>query len=184
MKIYLGIDNNDELIYLEWDKIDNKQRNTFSLCGGSYNEPKTETQGEENARETLKDSSYWDDLGMLDKNSFLTNFINFDEVAEHVLNTDGWENTNGEYNHFGEYNDEEIYLNYSSGGQHQVKIKDFKELWINKKDLEEVYKLWDNFHLKPLKEEYIKIMDSFFEKYKNLCSDQEVLIKYLKAINF
>ena len=108
MKIYIGVTKDNELYYIEWDRVDNQQRKTFSLSGGCYDEPKTEEQGEQEAKEVLKDSSYWDDLGLIDSKSFLTNFINFDEVAEDVVNSDGWENVNGEYTHFGEHNNKEI----------------------------------------------------------------------------
>lgn len=184
MKIYIGVTKDNELYYIEWDKVYNQQRKTFSLSGGTYGDPVTETQGEENARETLRDSSYWDELGMINRESFLTDFIDFDEVADHVINTDGWENTNGEYNHFGEFNGEEIYLSYSSGGQHKEEIKDLKECWVSEEDLKQVYKHWDNEHLKPLKISTENFMLNFFDKYKSLCSDEEALNKYLTCLKW
>lgn len=184
MKLYIGVTKEDELYFIEWDKIENKQRKTFSLCGGCYNEPKTEEQGEEEAREVLNNPDYWEGLGMIDSKSFLTRFINFDDVAEEVLNTGGWENVNGEYSHFGEYNEEEIYLNYSIGGQHQENLNNFKELWISKEDFKKINSLWDKEHLKPLKEDSLKYMSSIFEKYKSLCSDEEVLNKFLRCIEW
>ena len=72
MKLYIGVTNNDELVYIEWDKCDNEQRKTFSLCGGTYEDPKTEEEGENEARETLSNSSYWNDLGYIDNICFLT----------------------------------------------------------------------------------------------------------------
>ena len=182
MKIYIGVNKDDELYYIEWDKVRNEQQKTFSLCGGTYDNPKTEKQGEEEAREVLKDPSYWDDMGLINKDSFLNDFINFDDVADHVLNSDGWENTNGEYTHFGEYNDEEIYLNYSCVGQHKEEIKDLKECWVNKELLKKVYEFWDKDHLKPLKQKHIEVMNRLFNDNLSLTSDQEVLIKYLKVI--
>jgi hypothetical protein len=184
MKLYIGVTKDEELYYIEWDKADNEQRKTFTLSSGTFNEPKTEQQGEQEAKERLSTSDYWDDLGMIDQKSFLTDFIDFDEVAEHVLNIDGWENVNGEYTHFGEYNEEEIYLNYSSGGQHKEEIKDLKELWINKEDLKKVYSFWDKEHLKPLKKETLNFIVGFFEKYKELCDDQTALNKYLDFIKW
>lgn len=75
---------------------------------------------------------------------------------------------------------ESIYLNNCSGGQHKEEIKNFKNLWVDKKDLEEVYNLWDTQHLKENTDDSIKIMKNFFEKYKKYCSDQEALLKYLE----
>lgn len=177
MELFIGIDKNNELVCLEWDKENNRQRKTFSLCGSSYNSPINEEQGEEEARNVLSTAEHWDDLGMLESKSFLTDFIDFDKVSDHVINLDGWQNTNGEYQEFGEIEGQTIYLNASSGGQHQVKIKDFKKLFVSEEDLKEVYKLWDNQHLKPLEERHLKVMDLFFEKYKNLCDRQEALNK-------
>jgi len=185
MKLYIGVTKDDELYFIEWDRVKNQQKNTFSLCGGCYNEPVTEEEGENKAREVLNNSSYWEDLGYLSNSpNILTSHINFNEVAEEVLNIDGWENTNGEYSHFGEYKGEEIYLNYSCSGQHKEEIKDLKECWVEKSDLKKVYSLWDNEHLKPLKQNTLKFMNSFFKKNKVLCSDEEVLNKYLNCIKW
>lgn len=184
MKLYIGVTKDKELYCIEWDKVNNEQRKVFYLCGETYSEPKTESQGEEEARKVLSTSDYWKDLGMIDNKSFLTNYIDFNEVAERVLNTDGWEHTNRDYTHFGEYNGEEIYLNYSSAGQHKEEIKDLKECWVKKSDLQRVYSFWDNEHLKPLKEETLNFMNGFFEQYKSLCDDQEALNKYLKCIEW
>ena len=123
---------------------------------------------------------------MFDSKSFLTGFINFEKVADHVLSTDGWEITNGEYSHFGEYNGEEIYLNFSSCGQHKEEIKDLKECWVSKEDLKQIYEFWDKQHLKPLKMKTIEIMNKFFDEgeKKGLCNDEDVLNKYLGCIEW
>lgn len=183
MKLYIGITNDNELYFIEWDKTYNEQRKTFSLCGGCYNEPKTEEEGEQEAFNVLSDSSYWEEIGYLNNTpNVLTSHINFKEVAEECINLDGWENINGEYTHFGEYQNEEIYLNYSSGGQHQE--KNLKELWISEEDFKTINKFWDKEHLKPLKENTFKKMDLIFKKYPSLFSEQEVLIKYLDGIKW
>jgi|TARA_Y100000034_G_scaffold114835_1_gene151345 hypothetical protein len=184
MKLYIGVTQDNELYYIKWDKVRNEQTKTFSLSGGTYSEPVTEEQGEQNAFNVLSTSEYWEDIGDFQSNSFLSGFIDFKRVADHVINTDGWENTNGEYTHFGEYNDEEVYLNYSCGGQHQIKREDLKECWINKELLKKVYSFWDNDHLKPLKQKHIEVMNRLFNDNPSLTSDQEVLIKYLKAIEW
>jgi len=184
MKIYIGIDKDEELIYLEWDKINNIERKTFSLSGGSYREPITEEEGEERAREVLENGDYWEDLGYINKEMpyVLKNHINFSDVAEEVLNVDGWQNINGEYEEFGTYKDKIYYFNVSSGGQHKIEIKDFKVLFVDKKDLKEVYNLWDNEHLKSLKETTKQVLINFFDKYKSLCSEQQALNLFMKEI--
>lgn len=185
MKLYIGVTNDKELYYIEWDKAYNEERKTFSLCGGCYNEPKTEQDGEQEAFNTLSNFDYWDEIyNLKDIPSVLIGHIDYKEVAEEVINLDGWENTNGEYNHFGEYNNEEIYLNSSSGGQHQEERKNLKDLWISEDDFKKINLLWDSGHLKPLKEGSLKFMSSVFEKYKKFCSDEEALIKYLDVIEW
>jgi len=187
MKLYIGVTNNDELYFIEWDKCDNEQRKTFSLCGGCYKEPKTEDEGREEAQERLSTSEYWEEIYNMDElPNILTSKINFKEVAEEVLNIDGWENTNGEYNHFGEYENEEIYLNYSCGGQHREERNNFKKLWIGENDFKTIMELWDKEHLKPLREKTLKKMSEIFNHYekKNLFNEEEVLIKYLDVIKW
>lgn len=186
MRLYIGVTKDNELYFIEWDKVNNLQRKTFTLSGGCYGEPVTEQTGETQARERLSESDYWDDLGYIDSKCFLMDFIDFNKVAESVINTDGWENTNGEYSHFGEYNNEEIYLNCSCGGQHQLKRNDFNKLFIGENDFKAINDFWDKEHLKPLKESTIKKMDEIFEHYEKefLCNDEEVLKKYLEFLEW
>jgi len=185
MKLYIGVTKEDELYFIEWDKCDNEQRKTFSLCGGCYDDPKTEREGEEESRERLSSSEYWEEIYNMDElPNILTSCIDYKEVAESVLNSDGWENTNGEYSHFGEVENEEVYLNHSCCGQHQEAKENLKDLWISKEDFKKINSLWDNKHLKPLVEKDLKFMSSIFEKYKNLCNSEEALIKYLEAIKW
>lgn len=91
--------------------------------GNSYRELCTEEYGEERARERLTDPEHWDDLGMLKKDSFLNNFINFDDVADHCLSSDGWQNVNGEWCLIGKYEEEDIYASWGSGFSCHEKLK-------------------------------------------------------------
>jgi len=184
MRLYIGVTKGEELYYIEWDKVDNEQRKTFTLSGGCYDEPKTEEEGENEAKKVLSDSSYWRDLDYINDECFLNDFIDFDKVAEYVINNDGWENTNGEYSHFGEYENEEIYLNFSSCGQHQEEIKNFKQLFISEDEFKTLNKIWKERHLKPLRINEVDFMILLFNKYKNLCSDEEALKKYLDCIKW
>jgi len=179
MKVYLGTTKNDELIYLEWDKINNKQRKVFSLKGGSYSNPLTEEEGEQRAKDILKEGEEWK---MAVKGNYTTQGLK--DWSKQVLNVDGWRNVLRDIEDFGEHENETIYLNFSSCGQHQEEIKNFKNLWVEKKDLKEVYKIWNTKHLKPLTEECIKIMENFFRKYKRFCLDQKALNQYLKDIEY
>ena len=179
MKIYIGTDKHEELIYLEWDKVNNQERKMFTLSGGNYREPLTESQGEERARESLEDGEIWK---MSVESGNTTEGLN--DWVEYVLSVDGWEHTLGDIEDFGEHNGETIYLQLSSCGQHKEEIEDIKNLWIDEKDLKEVYELWDNSHLKTLEKKHIQIMEKFFDKYKAFCSDQEALNKYLENINY
>ena len=179
MKLYIGTDESDELVYLEWDKVENEQKGYFSLCGGSYREPMTETEGEQKAEEYLEDGEGWK-MAVESGNTTLS----LQDWNEQVLSIDGWQETIGDIEDFGEHNGETIYLQNSSGGQHQEEINNFKNLWVEEKDLKEVYRLWDTQHLKPLKNEFVVIMEKFFDKYKKFCSDQEALNQYLEDIDY
>jgi len=179
MKIYIGTNKEDELIFLEWDKEENLKGKMFSLSGGSYREPMTETEGEQRAEEYLEDGEGWKmavDSGNTRKG--------LDDWKEDVLNIDGWEQTLGDIEDFGEHNGETIYLQLSSCGQYKEEINNFKNLWINEEDLKKVYELWDKRHLKNLEEAYIKTIEKFFENYKIVCSEQEALNRYLEDINY
>lgn len=185
MRLYLGVTTEDELYFIDWDKADNEQRKTFSLCGGCYDNPKTEKEGEDEAYERLSSSDYWEELYNLDElPNVLSSKIDYKEVAEDVLSSDGWENINGEYSHFGEVENEEVYLNYSCGGQHQEERSKIKDLWISENEFKTINKIWKERHLKPLRINEVDFMGLLFDKYKNLCSDEEVLIKYLKSIQW
>ncbi len=178
MELFIGVDKNKELVSLEWDAEENRQKNHFSLCGSSYNNPKTEEEGESEARELLESGDYWDGIYNLNNMpTILLNQIDYSKVAEEVLSVDGWLNINGEYQEFGEFEGDTIFLSCGSGGQHKVDIKDFDTLFVEDADLRKVYRLWDTRHLKELRTEDIRFMEDFFEKYKNLCDRREALNK-------
>ena len=193
MKLYIGTDKSDELVYLEWEKVENEQKGYFSLSGGSYREPMTESEGDSKAKEYLEDGDSWK---MAVESGNTTQGLN--DWAEEVLSIDGWEHIIGDIEDFGEHKEETIYLENSSGGQHQEEIKNFKSLWVDEKDLKEVYDMWDNYHLSGLDcemgkkgkidqeklNELSERMEKFFDKYKKFCSDQEALTQYLKDIDY
>jgi len=179
MKLYIGTDKNDELVYLKWDKVENEQKKYFSLTGGSYREPITESGGETKAKEYLEDGELWR-MAVESENTTLS----LNDWVEHVLSIDGWEHTLGDIEDFGEHENDTIYLQNCCGGQHQEEISNFKNLWVSEEDLKEVYNLWDTQHLKPIKKECVVIMDKFFGKYKKFCSEQEALNQYLKDIDY
>ena len=140
--LFLGINKDNELIVLELNCNDmNKETYYYISCSG-YRDIKDEETGEQEAREVLKYSDYWDDLGMIDRKSFLTDYINFDDVAEHVLNTDGWYNTNGEYYNIGFYEDKNYYINLGFIGYEKENLKreNLKTLYINEEDLKFIKK--------------------------------------------
>ena len=170
MKIFIGIDKYNELVYLQWDKAENQQRNMFSLSGGTYRDPITEGKGEENARKYLEDGELWQ---MADQSGNTTSGLS--DWVEEVLSIDGWMHTLGDVEDFGEYENETMYMQLSSCGQHRLKDEEYKVLFIDSEDLDIISELWDEKHLKPLTEDSLKIMDAFFDKYKKLCSQQEAL---------
>ena len=92
IKLFVGITKDNELIQATLDISERDKYNNNGLCGLKEKGIKTfwintdiyrniidEETGEDEARETLSDSEYWNDLGMIDQKSFLTGFINFKE---------------------------------------------------------------------------------------------------------
>ncbi|KKK48984.1 hypothetical protein LCGC14_3139640, partial [marine sediment metagenome] len=106
-------------MYIIWDKVNNQERKMFTLSGGNYREPLTESQGEERARESLEDGEIWK---MSVESGNTTEGLN--DWVEYVLSVDGWEHTLGDIEDFGEHNGETIYLQLSSCGQHKEEIED------------------------------------------------------------
>jgi hypothetical protein len=139
----------------------------FSVHG--FSEIKDSERGEEDAREILSNSDYWDDIGMMDNKSFLTDYINFDEVAEHVLNTDGWENTNGEFYYFGHYGNKEYSLNLQWIGRDKKELfnkKEYFKIYVSDEDFKFLSKLGE---IKPNSkelEEVNKILSKYQDKQR------------------
>jgi len=156
-ELFVCIDEDNNLHSIEWDKERNKEQKEISLCGSEYDNCINEETGEEEAEDRLSSSDYWEDMGMLPENSFLSNFIDFEEVAEHVISNDGWENTCGEYQYFGDYDKESFYFNLQSCGQHDdFRNRKIKRWLIPKEEAEKLLKIWDKYHIQKITETKFK----------------------------
>ncbi len=141
--LFLGIDKDGDLINLELNFNDlNKGTKFYNphyyITPHGYTDIKDEETGKKEARERLEDPDYWDDLGMIDQKSFLKDFINFEDVANHVINNDGWEMTNGEYYYLGIYEDLSYSINLSWLGREDKRLfnkNEYQKLYISEEDL-------------------------------------------------
>jgi len=167
-KICIGVTEDNELVFINLE-IGSCNNEHFTITHDTYEGVIEEERGEEEARERLEDSDYWDELGFLNKDCFLNNFIDFKEVADHVINNDGWQNTNGEYYEIGEHEGETFYINFSSCGASIDDLKkEYKKLLITEEDKKTLIES-DELHLKN------------FDKYTE--ADHKLLKKVIEIKN-
>lgn len=186
-ELFICITENKTLHSIEYD---NNSKDYFSLCGSSYNNPISEKQGKQEAKDRMSDSDYWEEIGYLPdinrQHNFLYDFIDFEEVAERVILMDGWQNVNGEYQNFGTLKnsygeEEEFYLTLSGCGQDDS-WKDEKVVkWlVPEKECKKLLALWKKYHLKKT----VTAMKSYnevkriFSEYEELQDRQKVLEEY------
>lgn len=150
-EICIGINKDNELVFINCE-IGSCDNDHYTITHNTYDNIITETQGESEARDRLSNRDYWDDLGMLDENCFLHDFIDLDKVADHVIDTDGWQNTNGEYYEIGTYKDEDYYIDFSSCGANAVGAlnEEYKKLLITEEEKQLPIES-DKLHLKNIK---------------------------------
>lgn len=168
--LLIGVTTDNELVFI---KIET-EREYYSITHKTYTDIINKEEGEKQVRETLSDSDYWDNLGMLQKDSFLTGFIDFEAVAEHVIKTDGWQNTKGEYYEIGDYDNTTYYIDFSSCGASIDDLKkDYKKLYITEEEKQLLIKS-DSLHLIKIKDfnkEQQQLFNKIitkFEKYESL----------------
>jgi len=170
--LFLGIDKEGDLISLKLS-FDDLNKGTkfynphYYMTPHGFTDIKDEETGEREAKERLRDRNYWDDLGMIDSKSFLNDYIDFDVVADSVINTDGWYMTNGEYYYIGLFEDESYYINLNWVGRENKKLfdkKNFKKLYINEEDFEFLSKIKE---VKEKDKKQIQELKKIFSKYQD-----------------
>jgi len=181
-KICIGVTKDKELVYIE---IQNRScdNNHYTITHSTYGDIIEESKGEEEAKERLSDRDYYDELGYLQKDCFLNDFIDFEEVADHIINVDGWEMINGEYSYFGEYEENDYYINYSSCGASIDDLKKKYSLLLITEEEKQILIDSDRLHLKDFstytkkdKELYKKVLE-IKNKYENQEINEQKIIK-------
>ena len=174
--IFIGINQDGDLVSLELNFNDlNKGTKFYNphyyLTPHGYTDIKDNETGEQEARERLEDPEYWEEIGYLGKNrqgyNFLENHINFKEVAEEVLNSDGWQMTNGEYYLIGELDNKEYYINLNWIGfeEKAFSLDNFKKIFVSESDfnfLKENHK-----EVKEQDKKTIQKLKAIFDKEQN-----------------
>ena len=180
-QIFIGINNEGELVAVELDYNDlNKGTKWYnphhSIRPHYYRDIVDEEKGEEAAHERLADQEYWEDIGYISKDTpaVLINNIDWDAVADDVINSDGWEMSNGEYYHLGEVGDKEYYINLGGCGQ-EYKRKDFKKIFISEEDFKYLLskKEWKKSETKEVK----KLL-ALFDKEQKI---EPIIIAFLEV---
>lgn len=182
--LFLGIDKEGDLIVLDLNFNDlNKNTKWYNphyyITPHGYTDIKDAKTGEEEARERLSTSEHWDEIGMLKRNAFLNDFIDFDKVADSVLNTDGWTMTNGEFYFIGNYEDKNFYINLNWMGRDKKKLfnkKDFQKLYINNEDFKFLSKVGE---IKESNKKEVNEIKTIFSKYQ----DTQQIIKDMLEIH-
>lgn len=140
--LFIGIDNDGDLISLELN-FDDLNKGTkfydphYRISPHGYTDIKDDDAGEKEARESLEDPDYWDDIYGGDKNDPRLEYVNYRELADRIINTDGWQMTNGEYYEIGLFEDKWYFVNLSWIGRDHKELFDkrnYKKLYINEED--------------------------------------------------
>ncbi len=176
--IILGLDKENDLVTLELS-FHNLNRGTkwendhYNLSVHGFTDIKDNETGESEARERLEDSEYWNDLGYLlqqtEHRNPVLDFIDFNALAKHVLNTDGWYMTNGEYYYFSHYEEKEYYLNLNWIGRENKKVfnkKEYKNLFISDEDFKFLSTLGEMKPDSKELEEVKKILSKYQDKHQ------------------
>jgi hypothetical protein len=181
-ELFIGIDDDNQLISLDFDFERNERNKDVSISSTSYSSPITEEEGIENAKERFADPEYWIEAGLIDRGcpDVIIRNIDWDAVAEEVISSDGWENTNGEYQNFGCLNDEEIYIGVNGGGQSTEFFDKPFTNFIPRQVLTRIMEIWAIYHIQnpPNYKEILDELKSYVDKYTQLTDRQFVLELY------
>jgi hypothetical protein len=184
--LFLGINKEGDLISLELNFNDLNSGTKFYnphyyITPHGYTEIKDSETGEQEARERLEDEEYWKEIGFLNDNNannLLIRHIDFKEVANEVLNSDGWTMTNGEFYFLGSFEDKEYYINLNWIGRDNKELYDkktFKKLFISDDDFKTLSKIKE---VKESDEKAVLEIKTIFSKYQD---KQEIIKAFLEA---
>ena len=181
-ELFVAITKDDEVYSIDFDMICMKQckKIFFSFIG--YRECITDVEGEEKAREQLSSQSYWEDIGYINKDmpQVLIKNIDFEAVAEEVINTDGWEMTLGEYQEFGEYETDNYFMDVCSSSHD---IPDDVKVWlIPKSVIDELIEHRSNGKDKTF-EQRIERIQEILDTYSAMLN-RETVIRIYKETEF
>lgn len=181
--VFIGITNDGDLVSLELNYNDlNKGTKWYNphhyLSPHIYTEIIDEETGEREAKERLAEEEYWKDLGYLHEKipDCITNNIDWDKVAQEVIDNDGWQMTNGEFYELGDFGDKTYYINLNGIGHEYVRA-DFKKLFITE---EEFKYLWGKKEWKITEKAAVKKLRALFDKPKN---EKKIIKAFLEEKN-
>jgi len=178
-KTIIGITNYNEIVTLEFNGI-KSFRDGYYISAGftSYDNLITEDEGYDNAYDTLIEPDYYTDIGY-NLDELFKSFIDYDQLANYILNNEGWYNINGEYTELLGYNGDEYYGAFSVW-YHQLDNV-FKFVYIKSWELKKLrfysrYFGCDNIHIDIIKEG-CEFIEGLINKYN--VSDERIMNDYL-----
>lgn len=167
-QVFIGINKEGDLVSVELNFNDLNKGTEFYdphfyLTPHGYSDIKDEETGEQEARETLEDSCYWDDIYGSNTNDPRLRNVDYEQLAEEVINSDGWQNTNGEYYEIGFYKDKTYYISLQWIGYADKSFNksEYKKIFISKEDFNF---LASNRNVKESDENKVTALKTIFSK--------------------
>jgi len=155
----------DEIVTVQisiGDECNSSENQHLSLSGTTYGRRLiSEEEGQQMARGYLEGGFLWRDAVQAERTT-----LGLDEWTEEVLSTDGWEAIIGDIHCVGNG----MYTQENGGGQIDGSITpdSFQELAVLKSDVERMWGIWHEHHLKPLTEVPMAVrieVRELFDKY-------------------
>ena len=84
-RLCIGVTEYNQLVYINLE-IGSCDNNHFTITHDNYSGIIDEETGIAEAKERLSDQDYWDGLGFIQTDCFLTRYIDFDEVPKPYSN--------------------------------------------------------------------------------------------------
>ena len=176
--IVIGITENQEIVTLDYNGFKSYECGFYISAGfNKYDNLKTDDDGYNEAYDTLIQPDYYDDMGY-DIPEFFKPFIDYEQLANYILNNEGWYDINGEYIELLCCENESYYGRFSSW--YHYLDDEFNFLYIKEWELKKLrfYSRFfgiNNAHMDIIKEG-CEFLEGLITKYK--VSDERIMKDY------
>lgn len=176
-KYLLGINNDNEIVFAEFGITTRNGYNEFAACFDTVAPFEVEESDGIEYMEKLLDSCYDDG----NKYRLCAQYnCTPSELAEIMAEREGI-GTNADEKDCSTYSnriyvgDVEYAFEFMSGGQHDIRDEGMQE-YTNKKAVEELLNLWDNYHLKKVDDSIVEKIAQLQEELELDCTEEETKI--------